>query len=652
MSIRTRLIIAAVVLLGQSLPATAGEIHDAIENGELARVEQLLESDPSLLNAPNGNNEWQELPIHTAARHGQIQIARLLLARGADIEAGDTDESTPLHVAAVSRQPDMAAFLLLHGADANRRDKNGAYGLSFAASGGDSATVQHLLDAGADLNFQSERGYTLLHYAAVRNVPHLLDRLIERGDDVNRADNDGATPLHWAARTPHTEMIERLLELGANPSLPDSGGATPLHSAAGRGRLEAVEILLAHGVDPDPVSRYQRTPLLWATREGHLEVVQLLLNHQVNVNQQDEWGRGVLTQAVNTGNAELVRSLLVAGADPSVSEDHYGYTALHQAVLKGYEDVVEALIAGNADVNSPDNAGSTPLALARRYGHGAVAELLVAKGGKAKQLTGGSDCSLAAQDDLDSDEAIVWYLGHSAWAIKTSNHLLVFDYHASGRAPDNPSLCNGNIAPSELTGENVTVFASHEHGDHYDPAIFEWRDEIPGVTYVLGCQPDDVSGYQYIAPRAKQKVDGMTVSTIESNDSGVGFLVDVDGLRIFHAGDHANRQRDFSGPYTAEIDYLATAGVRPDIAFMPISGCGFGDQVAVKMGVHYAIDSLKPQVFIPMHGGSGGHRYREFIEEAAPKHPDVQMVAFEHEGEHFRFGNGKMSLTAGGSGVD
>jgi L-ascorbate metabolism protein UlaG (beta-lactamase superfamily) len=129
----------------------------------------------------------------------------------------------------------------------------------------------------------------------------------------------------------------------------------------------------------------------------------------------------------------------------------------------------------------------------------------------------------------------------------------------------------------------------------------------------------------------------MRISTIESNDSGVGFLVEVDGVRIFHAGDHANRLRDFSGPYAAEIDYLSTDFESIDLAFLPVSGCGFGDQEAVKMGVFYALKKLEPAVFFPMHGGKRSTRYSEYRKEAAEMGFETETVCAEGPGARFHF---------------
>ena len=102
----------------------------------------------------------------------------------------------------------------------------------------------------------------------------------------------------------------------------------------------------------------------------------------------------------------------------------------------------------------------------------------------------------------------------------------------------------------------------------------------------------------------KTALNGMEITAIESNDSGQGYFVKVDGVSIFHPGDHTNRQRDFSGPFKKEIDFLADLGFKADILFAPVSGCGFGDIVAVKKGVYYAMDRLRPARFSPCTPGA------------------------------------------------
>jgi len=339
---------------------------------------------------------------------------------------------------------------------------------------------------------------------------------------------------------------------------------------------------------------------------------------------------------------DFVRQIVAAGADVNASDTRLGCSTLHMAAVLGFADITEALIEAGAKVNDKDDRGNRAFDYAARYGHEDVAQVLKDNGAKGK-VPHTPDGALAAQGEVAEGEAVIWYLGHSGWAIKTRDHFLVFDYFNRDRDPAAPALCNGRINCKEIAGENVAVFVSHEHGDHFDPQVFDWKEDVPEMTYVMGCAAENAPTCEYMEGRDQKMIDGMKVTTIESNDTGVGFVVEVDGLVIMHPGDHANRLQDFSGPYCAEIDYLAAQGIRPDIAFMPISGCGFGDQVAVKMGVHYALETLKPLVFIPMHSGGNPATYWEFTSEASEEFTEIQMPSVLGRGDHFRYRDGRTS---------
>ncbi|NIM51288.1 MAG: hypothetical protein GTO22_18895, partial [Gemmatimonadales bacterium] len=108
-------------------------------------------------------------------------------------------------------------------------------------------------------------------------------------------------------------------------------------------------------------------------------------------------------------------------------------------------------------------------------------------------IAGLSSTSASAQGlpDQGGDQATVWYLRHSGWAVRVGDALLVFDYQESLGMEDvtdaTPrTLENGLIDPAEISDLDVFVFVSHAHGDHYDPVIFEWQGEIERLTYFIG----------------------------------------------------------------------------------------------------------------------------------------------------------------------
>ncbi len=620
----------------------AGEIHRAVEEGDAARVAALLKQDPALV-IQQDDNDMRDHPLHTAALGGHVEIAGMLLDAGAQIDAGDMDNSTPLDDAAVRQHVEVVRLLIDRGANLDSYDNRGACPISFAMSTGNSEIINMLLAAGARLHFPSTEGTTLLHYAASRNMTEFVPRLIANGDDVNAARGNGATPLHWTAYAAGTDVATMLIDRGANVSAADTTGETVLHYAVMRRNLDLARLLLDRGADVNAESNNGWTAIMWAARHDEIHYATLLVAHGADVNRVSQSGRTPLFTAVEEGNLEMVDALLKGGARVDIREPNEGRTVLHYAALQGFTDIVERLLNRGAYLEGRDNHEMTAFAYAAQYGHGSAARLLRERGalGSGARMTAPAD--LASTPVPPLGEADVWFLGHSGWAVRTANHFLVFDWFEGGRRADIPGLCNGNIETAELRDENVTVFASHEHADHYDPQIFDWKGPIRDVNYVLGCEPEDVPPYEYIGPRQTRTVDGMKVTTIESNDSGVGFVIEVDGLVLFHAGDHANRLRDFSGPYQAEIDYLAGRGVQPDIAFMPVSGCGFGDQEAVAMGVRYALEALRPIAFFPMHAGANCYRLRGFIAENEDGYPGTRMESPGNRGDRIHYSRKKAS---------
>lgn len=644
----------ALAFVASAAPLHAGDIHRAVEAADLAQVRTLLAADPSLVHQKD-DSQYRDLPLHVAAAIGHVEIAELLVKHGAAIDAHDTDRSTPLHVAAVRRQPDMVVFLIAQGADLAFQDDNGAWSLSFAASAGDSLCCRLLMDAGAPLDLVTAAGQNLLHMAMRSGRTDVFDAALAAGADPEARVDDGYTLLHFAAMNGQVPMMERLLAGDADLNVRNDWGSTPLHETAWRGRGEAGAYLIGRGAEVNAVDDWARTPLWIAAGHGQPELAAALLASGADPNRGNDFGQTPLMRAAQNGHLDIVNDLLDAGARPDAREARTGGTPLHAAAMRGYGDVVGRLASCTPNLNACDGGGATAATLAARYGHASVVAALNAAGARqedpAPACPAESACLAAcahhAADTaapaaaLAYGEARYWYLGHAGYAVQTRNHLLIFDYWTYGRAPDAPALCNGRISPAELADQNVTVFISHEHGDHCDPAVFDWAADVANIRFLTGCDVETDVGYRKLDPREVYEIDGLVVRTIASNDSGLGYLVEADGLVVFHAGDHANRLRDFSGPYCAEIDWLAETAPRPDLAVMPVSGCGFGDLEAVRLGVHYAFDALEPRVFLPAHAIDNEWRYREFVDAARELAPQVRMVTPAHRGDHFEYAAGR-----------
>jgi ankyrin repeat protein len=124
---------------------------------------------------------------------------------------------TPLMYAASSRNIEVVRLLLEKGADVNARHSGNGGALMLAAQMGNPGIVKLLVEKGADVNLRNDYGYTALMYAATAesNDPELIKPLLAGGAEVNLNADDGETALTLAGRKGKTEIVRLLKQAGA-----------------------------------------------------------------------------------------------------------------------------------------------------------------------------------------------------------------------------------------------------------------------------------------------------------------------------------------------------------------------------------------------------------------------------------------------------
>ena len=653
-SARIASLLVACWMFGSPVPA--GEIHDAAREGNADLIRDICSQHPDLVEERTAQGST---PLAVAASGGHLAAVELLLKLGADVNAANRIGYTPLHYAAHLGHAEITRRLIAAGADLLAQSGRGGQPLHSAVHGGQAETVDILLAAGADPTATNSEGGGLIHLAAAGGQAAMIDRLLDEGFDIHARTDDQSTPLHWAAWLGREEAVAQLLRRGADVTLLDTRGATALHGAAANGQAGVLRVMMEAGIDPDLLNRRGDTPLLFcsyggdadcarilldagadpdrhagaseaplaaAASRGHADLVQLLVVRGADVNAADSMGTTPLHQAAVQGEHEICRVLLEKGARVDARERIWGRAPIHWAAIKGNAELTALLLEHGASWQGRDKEDQTPLHYAARYGHPVVASLLQARGARADDLIERSGPAPELTRALEEGEAVLWYLGHCGWAIKTRHRLLVFDYWNTGRDPARPCLANGHIDPMEIRDVPTTVFITHEHQDHYDPVIHGWADTVRDLTYVYGFRPEELpqnreSGYTgpaytFMPPHETRTIDGMRVTTIEANDAGVGYLVEVDGLVLYHAGDHAGWLPNERDGYIREIDYLDERIDRLDVAFVNITGCHAHDPAALAEGNRYKIERLAPRVVVPTHAGDREHLYVEFAREA------------------------------------
>jgi len=245
---------------------------------------------------------------------------------------------------------------------------------------------------------------------------------------------------------------------------------------------------------------------------------------------------------------------------------------------------------------------------------------------------------------LNENEAVVWYLGHCGYAVRTKTKLLIFDYtekvkpedRSEVKPPANPSLFNGWINPEEIKDLDVVVFVSHSHGDHYDQVIYTWEKTVKKINYVFGWQEKDGKNYYSLpAPRKEAKFNGMEIYTVNSHHSGVpesGFLVKTDGLTIFHQGDYIGRMGE-RAPYTIteDLKYLKTKYDTVDLLFSHAGTWLYQLEL---------LQTLDPKLAFPMHYGYREAKYNEYAKELKSKGEYVPLFIPEKKGDYCEYRDG------------
>jgi len=219
----TRVFLLGAVLMGllstcHKVDPGVTEILRAAGNGDLATTRRSLDHNPSLASS---KDEEGFTALHYAASYGYLEIAELLLAKNANVNAQTGKGLTPLHYAASRGHKEMLDLLLSQGAKVDARDGVGCTPLYDAATSGHIEQVRELLTAKADVNAATLRGYTPLSGAASHGREEIVRLLIENRANVNAADLDGGTPLYWA-RTRGYDRIQDLLRQHGGLELPNS----------------------------------------------------------------------------------------------------------------------------------------------------------------------------------------------------------------------------------------------------------------------------------------------------------------------------------------------------------------------------------------------------------------------------------------------
>ncbi len=242
-----RLAVLMGVAMASSVAGYSGPIHDAARKGDVNKVREILQQDPTQANAKDNN---RDTALHVAALHGQVAVAQALLDAGAD----------------VNLKNNYGPFL--------PADLGSQFGTNSHAD-----PVRLLNLKGNDTKYM-QNGYTPLDLA-IFSTKHkqMVELMVTKGANVNAQAASGATPLFWAVMRDQKDDAQYLLDHGANVNLADAYGDTILDCALHLGFQSLVPLLVDKGADVNAVDQGQHRPLTYAMQADLSSAVSYLKKH-------------------------------------------------------------------------------------------------------------------------------------------------------------------------------------------------------------------------------------------------------------------------------------------------------------------------------------------------------------------------------------
>ncbi|KAL3989932.1 Ankyrin repeats (3 copies) family protein [Acanthocheilonema viteae] len=233
------------------------------------------------------------VPLHNASSFGHLEVVNLLLEAGADSQAEDLWNFTPLHESASKGRLEVVKLLVASGADPTRKIGNAK------------APIEYITDEDAKKEVLHEyAGYKIYMAAQIGDVLMLKNLLSDRDPNYVHPSLK-ETPLHAVASSAHQRkkiIAEMLLKNGCPTGVLNRDGLSPLHIATKMCSYDVLEVLVNYGVNISELNSCGQTALHIAAEKGDLDLCKRLLNYGLPFDLRDNEQK---TAADVAGNIEI-----------------------------------------------------------------------------------------------------------------------------------------------------------------------------------------------------------------------------------------------------------------------------------------------------------------------------------------------------------
>lgn len=205
------------------------------------------------------------------------------------------------------------------------------------------------------------------------------------------------------------------------------------------------------------------------------------------------------------------------------------------------------------------------------------------------------------------------YIYHSGFAIEAEGVTLIIDYYKDSSETER----NRGVVHDYLLQKpgKLYVLSTHFHPDHFNREILTWKEQRPDIIYIFS---KDILKHRrakqedaiYINKGESYEDDALRIDAFGSTDVGISFLIHLQGMHIFHAGDlnnwHWNEEVPceeavgYEKAFLQELSLLAAAYPHFDAAMFPVDPRLGKDYMR---GAQQFVDAIEVDHFIPMHFG-------------------------------------------------
>lgn len=239
------------------------------------------------------------------------------------------------------------------------------------------------------------------------------------------------------------------------------------------------------------------------------------------------------------------------------------------------------------------------------------------------------------------------YIYHSGFAIEADGVTVIIDYYKDS----SEEVYNKGIVHDYLLEKPgiLYVLCSHFHPDHFNREILSWKVLRPDIRYIFS---KDILKHRrasaedaiFINKGNIYEDENIRIEAFGSTDIGISFLIDLQGKRLFHAGDLNNWHwseestpeeiRKAEGDFLAEVKTLQQTAPSVDLAMFPVDSRIGKDYMR---GAEQFVERIKTAIFVPMHFSEdyqGGDAFRQFAESKG-----CRFLSITHRGQSFNIDN-------------